>query len=109
MIRHHFHLNDGIAIIILLFDDLCFDPAIDWRQEYLPPIFWIKDNRVPATIRHGSISVQFVSCHGNILSSNIRSTNSAKGNTISGQPLAPYIPLLKQVGFTGRFTNELKP
>jgi hypothetical protein len=44
--------------------------------------------------------------HRDILTTNICSVNSVRGFAADGKPSAPYIPPLKQVGFTGRFIKK---
>ena len=79
MIRHQFHLNDCIAVFILLLQDQFFDPAINWWNKYLAPILRTKDNMVLATVYNGSVAVQFVRGHAGILIANICSVNPARG------------------------------
>jgi hypothetical protein len=45
--------------------------------------------------------MQFIQGHAAILYQNKCSVNSARGEAPGRQALAPYIPPLKQVGFTG--------
>ena len=101
MIFHDFHLDNGIAIRILLFKDQFLDPGIDWGDKHAASIFWTKDNMVFAVVYDRPVSVQVIGVHRDILITNICSVNPVKGRAPDGQSLAPYIPPLKQVGFTG--------
>jgi len=79
MIRHHFYLDDRIAVFVLLFEEAFFHPVINRWNKHLPPVLRAKDNLVFAAVYQGSISVQFIRNPVNILTSNTCSVNSAKG------------------------------
>jgi hypothetical protein len=50
MIRHHFHVDDLIAVLSLLFQKQFFQPGIDWRDKDLAPVFRTPDNMVLAAV-----------------------------------------------------------
>jgi hypothetical protein len=78
------------------------DPGIDVRNKHAAPIFWAKDNTEFAVVSDRPVSVQVIGEHRDILTTNICSVNPVSGEAPDGQSSAPYIPPLKQVGFTGR-------
>jgi hypothetical protein len=59
-----------------------------------------------AVVYDRPVSVQVIGEHRDILIKNICSVNPVSGDAPDGKPSAPYIPPLKQVGFTGRFINQ---
>jgi hypothetical protein len=101
MIFHDFHLNNAIVVLILFFKDQFLDPGIDWGNKHATPIFWAKDDMVFAVVYDRPVSEQVIGEHRGILTTNICSVNPVSGKAPDGQALAPYIPPLKQVGFTG--------
>ena len=56
-IWQHFHLNDGTAVFVLLFDDQRFDPVVNRWHKYLPSILRAKDNLFLAAVHNGSVPV----------------------------------------------------
>ena len=42
-IGHHFHLDDCIAVFVLLFEDQLFDPVVNRWNKHLPPVLRAKD------------------------------------------------------------------
>jgi hypothetical protein len=70
-IEHPFHLEDCIAVLILLCKDPLFDPAVKGWNQYLPPVLQTKDNQVLVSGYHVSVAVEGVRCHAGILIANI--------------------------------------
>ena len=103
MIGHHFDFNNRIAVQVLFFEDHFFDPCIDWGDKRFAPVFWAENNMVFAAEYERTRTMQFIQGHAAILCQNKRSVNSARGEAPGRQAFAPYIPPLKQVGFTGLF------
>ena len=106
VIGHHFHFNNRIAVLVLFFEDHFFDPVVNGRNKQFAPVFWAENNMVFAAENERTSTMQFIQSHATILCQNKRSVNSARGEAPGRQALAPYIPLLKQVGFTGLFIKK---
>jgi hypothetical protein len=56
-IRHHFHLNDRSALLLLLFQDQALQPAVKRGNKHLAPRLRTEDNRVLAAISDGAVTV----------------------------------------------------
>ena len=106
MIGHYFDFNHCVAVLGLFLKDQFFDPAVNWVNEYFASVFWAENNMVLATEYERTGTMQFIQGHEAILFKNKRSVNSPRGEAPGRQALAPYIPLLKQVGFTGLFIKK---
>ena len=79
MIGHHFHFNNCIVVLVLLFEDHFFDPGIDWGNKHTTPVFWAEHNMVFAAEYQRTSTMQFIQGHATILCQNKRSVNSAWG------------------------------
>ena len=101
LVGHHFDFNHCAAVQGLFLEDPFFDPAVNWRNEYFAPVFWAENNRILAAENEPAGTMQFIQGHAAILLQNKSSVNSAWGEAQGRQALAPYIPTLQQVGFTG--------
>ena len=107
MVGHHFHFNNRIVVLVLFFEDHLFDPAVNGRNEQLTPVFGAENNMVFAAEYERTSTMKFIEGHATILFQNKRSVNPVRGDAPGRQTLAPYIPPLKQVGFTGLFIKIL--
>ena len=103
MVGHYFHFNNDIVVWVLFFKDHLFDPAVNGRDQQFAPVFGTENNMVFAAEDERTGTMQFFLDHAPILFQNKRSVNAARGIAQGRQALAPYIPPLKQVGFTGLF------
>jgi len=103
MVGHYFHFNNDIVVLVLFFKDHLFDPAVNGRDQQFAPVFGAENNMVYAAEDERASTMQFILEHTTILFQNKRSVNAARGIAPGRHALAPYIPPLKQVGFTGLF------
>jgi hypothetical protein len=74
-IRHHFQLNDRIALFLLLFQDQALQPAVKRCNKHLAPRLRTQDNRVLAATYDGAVTVYFVRYPLSILVQNVCSVH----------------------------------